>query len=378
LDFTFDEIQQDVAKLAGDIIGPRATLDRLKGVEESSDGIDRELWAELAKADLLGIALPEEVGGSGHGIMELGVVLEEVGRRVVQIPLTSTVGLTALTLAGYGSEGQRELLRAVIAGEEILTTALMERGQLDVRQPEVAATKDGDGWKLDGLKLCVPHAPLASRVLVSAATPDGPGLFLVDPSAPGVVLEPIRSTHREVQAHVLLEGARVSASDVVGPLDGEPLRYLYRHALACMCAISVGVLEEAVRITASYISERKQFDRPIATFQGATMKAADAYMDAEAVRATTWSAIWRLSEGRPADEELAIAKFWVADGGQRAVHACQHLHGGIGVDTDYPIHRYFLWAKELELALGGTTPQLLDIGSRISGAPFDKEATRVH
>jgi alkylation response protein AidB-like acyl-CoA dehydrogenase len=128
----------------------------------------------------------------------------------------------------------------------------------------------------------------------------------------------------------------------------------------------VGVLDEALRITADYISNRKQFDKPIATFQGATLHAADAYIDTEATRVTTWSAIWLLSESRPADEELAIAKFWVADGGQRVVHACQHLHGGIGVDTDYPIHRYFLWAKELELSLGGATPQLLRIGESLA------------
>ena len=97
------------------------------------------------------------------------------------------------------------------------------------------------------------------------------------------------------------------------------------------------------------------------------MKAADAYIDAEAVRVTAWSALWRLAEARPCDDELAIAKYWTADGGQRAVHACQHLHGGIGVDTDYPIHRYFLWAKELELVLGGATPQLLKIGASIAG-----------
>jgi alkylation response protein AidB-like acyl-CoA dehydrogenase len=134
-----------------------------------------------------------------------------------------------------------------------------------------------------------------------------------------------------------------------------------------MCATGVGVLEEAVRITAAYISERQQFGKPIATFQGATLLAADAYIDTEATRITTWSAIWLLSQGRPCDEELAIAKFWLADGGQRAVHNCQHLHGGMGVDTDYPIHRYFIWAKQLELALGAATPQLLKIGSAIAG-----------
>jgi alkylation response protein AidB-like acyl-CoA dehydrogenase len=128
----------------------------------------------------------------------------------------------------------------------------------------------------------------------------------------------------------------------------------------------VGVFDEAVRITAGYLSERKQFDRPIATFQGATLRAADAYIDTEAIRVTSWSAIWRLAAGRPAADQLAIAKFWVADGGQRIAHACQHLHGGIGATTDYPIHWYFRWAKSLEHALGGATPQLLRLGESMA------------
>jgi alkylation response protein AidB-like acyl-CoA dehydrogenase len=202
---------------------------------------------------------------------------------------------------------------------------------------------------------------------VSARTNEGEaGLFIVDPDATGVGLEPTLSTHRELQANVTLEGAPVHDEDVLA-IGGDALAFVHRNALACVCAVGAGVLAEAVRVTASYISEREQFGKPIAAFQGATLRAADAYIDTEAVRVTTWSAIWRLAAGRDADEALAIAKFWIADGGQRVVHACQHLHGGIGVDLDYPIHRYFLWAKELELALGAATPQLLRIGASLAG-----------
>jgi alkylation response protein AidB-like acyl-CoA dehydrogenase len=162
----------------------------------------------------------------------------------------------------------------------------------------------------------------------------------------------------------------VGDADVLGdPATGEAAAFLYRHGLAGICATAVGLFDEAVRITAAYISEREQFGKPIATFQGATLRAADAYIDSRAITVAAWSAIWRLATGRDADDALAIAKFWVADGGQRVAHACQHLHGGMGVDTDYPIHRYFLWAKELELALGGATPQLLRLGASIAAQP---------
>jgi alkylation response protein AidB-like acyl-CoA dehydrogenase len=366
LDFTFDETQDDVRVLARMVFDEMATPERIREVERTEESIDRELWAELARSELLGVALPEDVGGSGQGVMELGVLLEEMGRRVAPIPLLSTLGFAGLPIAVLGTDEQRKrLLVPVVEGTSFLTAALQEPAQHDPLDPTTTATRDGSVWRLDGVKVAVPLAPLATAIVVSAKTDDGARLFLLDPSATGVTIERTRSTHRELQGNVALDGAIVSDEDVLGEPDEAP-RVLHRYALAAMCATACGVLQEAVRITASYISQREQFNKPIAAFQGATIKAADAYIDAEAVRATSWSAIWRLAEGRSCDDELAIAKYWVAEGGQRAVHACQHLHGGIGVDTDYPIHRYFLWAKELELTLGGATPQLLKIGASIA------------
>ncbi len=364
MDFTFNETQEDLQGLVRSILG-KATPARVGEVESSADGIDRDLWAEFAGADLLGVALPEDVGGSGHGIMELCALLEEVGRRVAPVPLLSTIALGAMPIAAFGSPEQRKRhLVPVLDGSSLLTAALQEGARHDPLLPSTTATRDGSSWRLDGVKVAVPHATLVDRIIVSAQTSDGARLFLLDPAAPGTTVEPSRSTNREPQGNVVLDGAVVAADDTLD--DPSALTYLHRHAIAAMCATAVGVLDEAVRITAGYISERQQFGKPIATFQGATLKAADAYIDTEAVRATAWSAIWRLATGRDCDEELAIAKYWVAEGGQNAVHACQHLHGGMGVDTDYPIHRYFLWAKELELTLGGATPQLLKIGAHIA------------
>jgi alkylation response protein AidB-like acyl-CoA dehydrogenase len=367
VDFTFDETQDDIRVLSRDVFTEMAPAARVGEVEETDDGIDREIWAELARSELLGVSLPIDVGGSGHGIMELAVLLEEVGRRVVPIPLLSTIALGAFPIAHFGTAEQRKrYLVPVLEGTSLLTAALSERARHDALVPGTTATRDGSSWRLDGLKVAVPHAPLVDRILVSAKTDDGAALFILDPGAPGVTIERGRSTNRQVQGNVLLEGAVVHEDDAL--LDPEAVPFAYRHAIAGMCATAVGVLDEAVRITAGYISERQQFNKPIATFQGATLKAADAYIDTEAVRATAWSAIWRLATGRSCDEELAIAKYWVAYGGQNAVHHCQHLHGGMGVDVDYPIHRYFIWAKELELTLGGTSAQLLKIGDAIASA----------
>lgn len=371
MDFRFSEVQEDLRELAGRILSELVTPERLKAVEQGEEPYDRNVWDAFAAANLLGVALPEDAGGSGYGVMELGVLLEQVGAHVAPIPFLP-VAVAAEAIAAHGTAEQRaDLLPSVIAGTSIVTAALQEGANADPYAPGTTARPDGDGWRLDGRKVAVPFGTVADRVLVTASTPGGgPGAFLVAPGAAGVTVEPTRSTHREVQANVVLDGVRVDAADAVGdPAAGDAVRAIVQHATAGICATAVGVLERALRITAGYISERHQFGKPLATFQGATLKAADAYVDVEAVRAATWSAIWRLSEGRPAADALAIAKFWVADGGQRVVHACQHLHGGMGVDTDYPIHRYFLWAKELELTLGGATGQLLRLGAALAGEP---------
>ena len=134
-----------------------------------------------------------------------------------------------------------------------------------------------------------------------------------------------------------------------------------------LCAIQLGVAEEALRRTAEYITQRKQFNRPIATFQGVTMRAADAYIDIECMRSTLYQAAWRLSAGLSAGPEVAAARWWACRGGQRVVHTAQHLHGGIGSDVDYPIHRFFLWSKQLELMLGGASQQLARLGRMLVG-----------
>src|SRR5205807_7487608 len=175
-----------------------------------------------------------------------------------------------------------------------------------------------------------------------------------------------------MQYRMSLEGVTASDDDVLGSTGTgrDRLDWIVDRATAALCSMQVGVTEEALRMTAQYTSAREQFDRPLAAFQAVAQRAADAYIDTEGVRLTAWQAVWRLAEGLPAANELAVAKFWAAEGGQRVVHAAQHLHGGIGVDVDYPLHRYFLWAKECELTLGSATPQLVKLGAALADEPI--------
>lgn len=373
MDFAFREEQEQLRNLARQILEAHTTRERLREVEASPERFDRDLWKELGRAHLLGVALPEDVGGSGFGIVELCLLLEEVGRAVAPVPVLATLVLGALPVDRFGSaEQRRRILAPVAAGEAVLSAALDERQVEDPTAASVAARRDGGAWRLDGVAGAVPAAHLAARVLVPAATGDGVvGVFLVDPRGGGAEVARQESTSGEPLARLALSGAAVAPEDVLGdPRAGaEVVRWTVERALVGLCAIQVGLAERALRMTADYTAGRVQFGRPLGTFQAVQQRLADAYIDVEAMRWTTWRAAWRLAEGLSTEEEVAVAKFWAADGGQRVLAAAQHLHGGVGVDVDYPLHRYTLWSKQVELALGGASRHLWRLGALIAGRP---------
>ncbi len=364
MNFAFSEEHQAVGDLARQILTDQVTHERLKEVEAGHDGIDRRTWVELAKANLLGVALPEDVGGSGLGFLAAAILLYEVGRSVAPVPVLPSIVMGALPLAEWGSDDQKaRLLPGVIAGDIILTAALVEDGSDPAHPTTTATPTPSHGSVLDGVKICVPAAQSADHVLVPATEPDGTiAIFVVPTTSPGLIIVPEETTSHQPEARLELTGVHVSTADELGE-GSEILTWIEERTTAAICAMTAGVCEQAVRMTVEYTKTREQFDKVIATFQAVGQRAADAYIDAEAVRLTAWQAAWRLHAGHPAAAEVAVAKFWAADGGQRVVHAAQHLHGGIGVDTDYPLHRYFLWAKQLELTLGGATAQLLSLGA---------------
>lgn len=372
MDFAFTEEQDAVQELARQILEDQCGPDQLKAIEAAGDAYATKAWAELAKAGLLGIGLPESAGGGGLGFIETCLVLQEVGRTTAPVPVLASVVLGAMPVARFGTdEQQQRLLPGVVDGTSILTAALVEPRTAPT-EPQTTATADGDGWVLSGTKLPVPWGEQAAAVLVPARTGEGTvGVFVVDTAADGVSQEGLVTSSNLRYSRLDLDGVRVGPGDVLGTADGgaEIVTWIDQRATAAMAVTAGGVCEVALRLTADYIKGREQFDRPIATFQAVGQRVADAYIDTEAVRLTGWQAAWRLSEDRPARDACDIAKFWTAEGGQRVVHAAQHLHGGMGVDTDYPLHRYFYWAKELELTLGGGTAHLLDLGEILANEP---------
>lgn len=371
MDLELDENQRAIADLTATILRESLTRERLKEIEASDDRFAADEWRKLAEAGLLGVPLAEEVGGGGFGILEACLVLEQVGRTVAPLPYLASIVAAAMPIDAFGSGEQRSrLLPPISRGELVATAALTERGDdLATALPETTATRDGGGWRLDGVKTLVPAAHLADLVLVPARTgPGACGVFLVDPRGGGVRLERFETTARETRCHVELSGAKVGAQDVIGsPQQGaEIVAWIVRHATAGLCATQAGVCAEALRLTAAHVSEREQFGVKIATFQAVAQRAADAYIDTEAITLTARQAAFRLGAGLAADEALDTAKFWAAEGGFRVAHAAQHLHGGIGVDTEYPLFRYFRWTRQIELTLGGASAHLVALGGRIA------------
>ncbi|GMU79409.1 MAG: acyl-CoA dehydrogenase [Acidimicrobiia bacterium] len=366
LDFSFSDDQVALRALADRILDDHVTPERRADVERNPDWFDRETWRALGDAGVLGAGLPEALGGGGGDFLEVGIALESIGRHVAMVPMLASIVGGALPIARHGDDAQQaRWVPPAAAGTVVLGAALQEPGNDHPTRPVTSAELAIDGWRLHGVKHCVPAAHLAERLLVPARTGVGTGVFLVDPRGPGIELVPATSTSGEPQHHVQLDDA--PGEPLGDPAAGDHIVREIVELVTCgICLVQAGVSDAALAMTAQHVTTREQFGQPVALFQAVSQRAADAFIDTEAIRLTAWQAAWRLSERLPAADEVAIAKFWAAEGGQRVAHAAQHLHGGIGADVDYPLRRYFTWAKANELALGSATRQLLALGARLA------------
>ncbi|WP_113705199.1 acyl-CoA dehydrogenase family protein [Nonomuraea lactucae] len=321
MDFNLDETQQDLRKLAADLLAKDAGEDRLR------------------EAGLLSVCVPEEAGGAGLGPVEMAVVLREVGARAAAVPaLPALAG--SLALSTYGTRAQQE---------RSATIALREPGRALADPPVTRADRTDGSWVLTGRKTQVPY--LEPAALVSADA----GVFLVtSPEA-----SPEFTSTGEPAATIVLD--RTPAERVAGAEAVPAVRQLFTLAVAAQAS---GVLAGALELTTEYIRTRRQFGRVLAEFQAVTMQIADVYVAGRALDVAMWSAAWRLGEGLPAEEDVAVAALHVGEA-FRALYTCQHLHGGLGLDVTYPLHRYFSHAKHLSHLLGGQDAQLDLIGALV-------------
>ena len=338
----------------------------MTAVEKAGDRFDRDLWRELGGAGLLSLALPEQHGGAGLGLIELCRVLVEVGRTVAPVPL-AVHGPAAMLLAEHaGDEIAEQWLPGAASGEHVLTAAVAEERTHLPARPTVTAAPHSEGWQLSGAKSIVRAGTSAQLFLVTASTDEGVGVFLVEPGEPGVEVVPQRTSDGDQVARLELAGA---PAQLVGAPDGSVARRLAELLTVGAAAEQLGVTEGALALTAAYAKTREQFGRPIGTFQAVSQRLADGFIDVLGQRLTLWAAVDRLAQGQPAEVEVATAKLWAADAGHKLAHTTVHVHGGVGIDMDGEAHRYFTSAKRFEFSFGGATEQALTIGRALAAEP---------
>jgi 3-oxocholest-4-en-26-oyl-CoA dehydrogenase beta subunit len=364
MDFSTTEAAHDLGGLVDTIVDAVCTPEHQRELDGLDQRFDRELWRKLIDADILSSASASSLGGDGFGVLEQVAVLVALGHQLAAVPYLESVVLAAGALARFGSgELQQSWGVPAVSGEKILTVAL----DGEMGEGPVQATRAGDGYRLTGTRTQVGYGPAADAFLVPAETDSGTAVFLVAADDPGVSVTALQTTGLGSVGHLALEGTEVNAGLRVG--GGDVAVWLGTVATLGRSAFQLGVLERGLQLTAEYARTREQFDRPIGSFQAVGQRLADGYIDVKGLRLTLTQAAWRVSEDIPADIDVASAAFWAADAGHRVAHTIVHVHGGVGVDTDHPVHRYFLAAKETEFALGGATGQLRRIGRELAETP---------
>ncbi|MGW2859798.1 acyl-CoA dehydrogenase family protein [Streptomyces sp. NPDC001205] len=380
MDFTFTEEQQaavEAARAAFSGVAPDAVPSPALTPGPVADDFDRPLWARLAASDLLSLVLDAEYGGAGLDPIALCLVLRESARVLARLPLLETSAV-ALAVQRYGqAELKRDLLPAIGRGALALTVAANGRTGHDGAELAVTARRDGDHWVLDGAQTGVPYAQTCDRIAVPAHTAEGRTVLALLPRThQGLTLADQTSTSGEPFGELHLDAVRADTTDVIDA-DGawEWLRDLLTTGT---CALALGLGQAVLTMTSQYVGKREQFGHPVATFQAVAVQAADRYIDLRAMEATLWQAAWRISTGAqsalPVAADVAVAKIWASEGVRRVVQTAQHLHGGFGADTDYALHRYHAWAKQLELSLGPAAAHEEALGDLLAAHPLSQPA----
>lgn len=350
MDFDFSEEEQAISDLTQQIFEDKVTHEHLRSLTKSKENFDRELWLSLAETGVVGATIYKEFQGAGLSFLGVTALLEKVGKYAAPIPALETIVTGAMPIQEFGTENQKaELLPKIAEGELIATTALITSDEVTVEESRLSGSFDFVSYGLEADILLVPTAS---------------GVFIIKRSDTGVSMEPRETTTGYSQAKLTMNNVDTQQLGTVSCEDFTA--WLSLRIDSAICSIMAGACEASLGLASEYTKIRQQFDRAIATFQAVSQRAGDAYIDTEAVRLTSRQAAWRISAGLPSAEQVAIARWWASEAGFRVVHAATHLHGGVGVDRDYPLHRYFLMARQLELMMGNSEEQLEKLGNLLA------------
>jgi hypothetical protein len=353
VDFAPGESQLAVARAAAGVLSQDPRPDPVSQRSGPAPG-GSDLWAKLGRAGILSLAIPAWLGGDGLGVLDVAAALTEVGRRAAPVPALATLALGVLPVVRCGGrDQQRALLAGVAAGESLLTAALREPSQPRPAAPATVARLNGETGTVSGVKVGVPYAAAATWILVPASLgAGGTGVVVVEAAARGVSLVATPAAGPEPEYTLRLADAPVSY--LLGDeTNGRAVADLYQLAVAGACCLADGALAAALALTTEHVRSRQQFGRPLAAFQAVAQQVADVYIAARTLHLAALSACWRLDAGRAAGPDLDVAAYWLAQEAPAAMRTCQHLHGGLGMDISYPLHRYSALVKDLVRFVGG-------------------------
>ncbi|PWJ27063.1 acyl-CoA dehydrogenase [Branchiibius hedensis] len=375
MEFALDDVLRELLMLAREVFADHSDPERLSALASQGSAVDPDLWAALAASGLLGVSLPEQVGGGDLGMVALALVLEEQGAHLAQVPLWSAA-VAARCIAAGPHELAGAVLPTYVDGGCRIALGLEEAASPDCLLPttwcepsvgQATVRSVPATHVVTGAKVLIPAGGDAAVLVLTAMTADGPVVLAVDPEGAGVQATMSRTTSCDTAATVDLD--RAPAVQVAGPGPAGVPRLL-AEAQTALAACQTGVARGATRLAADYVSSREQFGRPIGTFQAVQHKVADCHIDVSAQRATCWQAAYALDAAdTPTDQTLAhahVAAWWAQRAGLDVVHRVLHLHGGMGVDVDYPAHRYFLRGKENASFFGAQQQSLASLGTLVA------------
>jgi alkylation response protein AidB-like acyl-CoA dehydrogenase len=355
------EEQEMLKKTARDFLADKCPKKFIKQMEESETGYSRELWQQMAELGWIGLAFPGKYGGGDMNFLDLAVLLEEMGRACLPGPFFPTVVLGGLSILDVGSEEQKqEYLPKIIHGEKILTLALTEPGYHndDASSVTVEAASNDGSYIISGTKLFVADAHIADYLLCVARTKpkDGVTIFLADAKNPRIKYTVLKTIAGDKLCEVIFDQMPVPEADILGRLNQgwSAVQKIIQRAAVGKCCEMVGNIQRVLEMTVDYAKERKQFDRPIGSFQAIQHYCADMATDVDSARFSTYQAAWKLSERLPCTKEVAIAKAWIGEASQRVFALAHQIHGAIGVTIEHDLHFYTRRAKAAELAFGDT------------------------
>ena len=335
MDFSPDEGQQAVADVVTSVL--------------SRDNS----WDALVAGGVTALAVPERLGGDGLGLSEVATALTEVGRHGTVSPALATLGLGTVVLLDLASDAQQDRYLAGVAKGSVLTAALNEAG---APLPDRPATTLAGG-KLNGTKVAVPYAGQAEWIVVTADN----AVVVVSPKADGVQLTKTPTSNGGDEYTVTFSDAQAD-----GVLEDAKVHRVNQLALATIGAFASGLVAGALRLTADYVASRQQFGKPLSTFQTVAAQLAEVYIASRTLTLAATSVVWRLSEGRDADDDLDVLGYWLASQAPPVMQICHHLHGGMGMDIDYPMDRYYSTIKDLARLVGGPSHRLDLVGAQCS------------